>query len=83
MITIRFKELADILAEKRVCIHIASNGLDNIYRGDIINSDELFKLIVKEYGDYYVDNLDIDDDMFSMILIKPENLEEYVNYHTP
>ena len=77
MITIQFKEIVTILAEKQVCIYIYTTKYNGITR-NFISDRELFNSIVEIYGDYYVDQLDSDSGVVSMTLIKPEDLEEYV-----
>lgn len=77
MITIQFKEIVSILAERQVCIYIYTTKYNGMTR-NFISDRELFNSIVEIYGGYYVDKLDADSGVVSMTLIKPEDLEEYV-----
>lgn len=77
MITIQFKEIVSILAERQVCIYIYTTKYNGMTR-NFISDKELFNSIVEIYGDYYVDQLDTDSGVVSMMLIRPEDLEEYV-----
>lgn len=77
MITIQFKEIVTILAEKQICIYIYSTKYNGMTK-NFISDRELFNSILEIYGGYYVDKLDTDSGVVSMTLIRAEDLEEYV-----
>lgn len=76
MVTIQFKEIVEIMSEKKICIYIYDSV--RTMSKNFINDKELFNLLLDKYGNYYVDQLDVDSLVVSLVLIKPEDLEEYV-----
>lgn len=76
MVTIQFKEIVEIMSEKKICVYIYNPT--RVSPKSFINDKELFNLLLDKYGDYYVDQLDVDSLVVSLVLIKPEDLEEYV-----
>lgn len=76
MVTIQFKEIVEIMSEKKICVYIYD--FVRTMSKNFINDKELFNLLLDKYGSYYVDQLDVDSSVVSLVLIKPDDLEEYV-----
>lgn len=75
MVTIQFKEIVEIMSEKKICIYIYNPT--RVTPKNFINDKELFNLLLDKYGNYYVDQLDVDSLVVSLVLIKPDDLETY------
>lgn len=75
MVTIQFKEIVEIMSEKKICVYIYDPVRTT--PKNFINDKELFNLLLDKYGNYYVDQLDVDSLVVSLVLIKPDDLETY------
>lgn len=72
---IKFKNIVEIMSEKRICVYIYNPT--RVSPKNFINDKSLFKLLLTKYDNYYVDQLDVDSSVVSLVLISPEDLETY------
>lgn len=71
-----FKNFVSLLAEPKFCIFIYDKTNNETLR-NYIYSKELFDLILKNFGDYYVDQISSDSSLVSFVLVNPEDWEDY------